>query len=123
VIETRSAALSRNRIPLATLAEHGAFRGDAASAFASLPEPPEQACVVTGLLPGPVGGALSRSAWHGVRRHQLPDVIGHHEAIGAAALAVAVAEVATGAAAEALVVTAEQDTVYVSRIQRYEAEA
>ena len=37
------------------------------------------------------------------------------------ALAVAVAEVASGAAEQALVLTADVDTVYLTRLGRYEA--
>ena len=120
LLETRSAARSRGHLPLATLADHRACRGDPTLAFRSLPAPPANALVVTGLLPSPVAGALARSAWHAVRQHRLPDVVGHHEAMGAAALAVAVGEVARGGSLEVLVVTAELDTVYLTRVERAE---
>ena len=53
----------------------------------------------------------------------VPPLLGYHEAMGAVALAIAVAEVSAGNADEVLVVTAEVDTVYLTRLVRYEAQA
>jgi len=46
--------------------------------------------------------------------------LGQHEAIGATALAVAVAEVASGGVEQALVITADVNLVYLTRLCRYE---
>lgn len=121
VIETLAAALARSHTPLAVLAEHGASGGDPALAFARLPEPPARACVVSGLLPGAVAGALARSRWQGVTLEPLVESLGYHEALGASALATAAAHIASGAVDQALVVTANLDTLYLSRLVRYEA--
>ena len=121
VLEELPTALARGRVPLAVVAEHQALRGASGRAFAALPAPPSKACIVTGFLPSAVAGLLRGSSWGGVRLFSLPAILGQHEAIGATALAVAVAEVASGGAEQALVVTADVDTVYVTRLCRYEA--
>lgn len=121
VVETLQAALARGHSPRAVLAEHRALRGDASEALTELRAPAARACVITGLLPSAVAGALARSAWRDVAIESLPATLGYHEAIGAAALATAVARLAEGAADEALVVTASVNVVYLSRLQRYEA--
>jgi hypothetical protein len=66
---------------------------------------------------------LEGSSWRSVRLCSLPATLGQHEAIGAAALAVAVAEIASGGAEQALVITADVETVYLTRLGRYEARA
>jgi 3-oxoacyl-[acyl-carrier-protein] synthase II len=121
VLEELPAALARGRQPLAVVAEHRATRGAAEQAFAGLPPPPPAACIVTGFLPSAIAGVLARSAWADVRLCSLPATLGQHEAIGATALSVAVSEVASGAAEQALVVTADVDTLYLTRLCRYEA--
>jgi 3-oxoacyl-[acyl-carrier-protein] synthase II len=123
VLEELSTALARGRVPLAVVAEHRAVRAAPERVFAALPTPPRTACIVAGFLPSPVAGLLARSAWADVRLHSLPEVLGQHEAIGAAALAVAVAEVSSGSVEQALVLTADVDTVYLTRLCRYEARA
>ena len=123
VLEELTVALSRGRVPLAVVAEHHALRADAERAFASLPPPPSSSCIVTGFLPSPLVGVLNRSPWRAVRLCSLPAIVGQHEAIGATALAVAVAEVAAGGVEQALVVTADVDTVYLTRLCRYQAQA
>jgi hypothetical protein len=101
------------------VALHRALRGDAARALADLnaPVPGGAACVVTGPLPSPVAGALARSAWQHVAVHSLASRVGYHEALGAFALVVAAAEVAAGRVEQALVVTADVDTVYVTHLE------
>jgi len=123
VLEELPTALLRGRVPLAVVAEHHALRGDPGRVFAALPAPPSRACIVAGFLPSPTAGVLARSTWGEVRLHSLPATLGQHEAIGAAALAIAVAEVASGSVEEALVLTADLDTVYLTRLCRYEASA
>jgi 3-oxoacyl-[acyl-carrier-protein] synthase II len=123
VLEELSTALARGRVPLAVVAEHRAFRGAPERAFASLPAPPSSACIVAGFLPSPLAGVLARSPWRDVRLHSLPGALGQHEAIGAAALTVAVAEVASGRVEQALVLTADVDTVYLTRLCRHETRA
>ncbi|MEO7037253.1 MAG: beta-ketoacyl-[acyl-carrier-protein] synthase family protein [Polyangiaceae bacterium] len=120
VLETLPSAQRRGRVPLARLLEHGAWRGDATRAFSSLVAPPASAIVVTGRLPSAAAGALGRSAWRGVRTHALPSLLGFHEALGAVALSVAASEVASGRATQALVVTADVDTLYLTRLEGYE---
>ena len=120
VLEELPAALARGRVPLAVIAEHRAARAGAERAFAALPAPPSRASVVAGFLPSPVAGVLARSTWGKLRLCSLPATLGQHEAIGAAALVVAVAEVASGAVEQALVVTADVDTVYLTRLSRYQ---
>ena len=78
---------------------------------------------MAGFLPSAVAGVLARSSWGGVRLCSLPTTLGQHEAVGAAALAIAVSEVACGAVEQALVVTADVDTLYLTRLCRYEARA
>jgi 3-oxoacyl-[acyl-carrier-protein] synthase II len=121
VLETEEQAKLRGRLPLARLTEHRAVRGDPAPALLAQSAPPRTACVVTGFLPSAVAGALARSAWQGVRVYALPSLLGFHEALGAVALSVAAAEVFAGLVEQALVVTADVDTVYLSRLERYEA--
>jgi 3-oxoacyl-[acyl-carrier-protein] synthase II len=123
VLETARSAASRACVPLARLVEHRAHRGDAARIFSDLNAPSAAACIVSGRLPSPVLGALSRSAWQAVPVRSLPAEVGYHEALGALALAVAVAEVALGRVSEALVVTADVDTVYVTQLARWAGEA
>ena len=121
VLETLPAAQARGRAPLATLVAHRAVHGDPAREFAALPLPPARASLVTGFLPSAVAGALSRSPWRDVKTYCVPALIGYHEAIGAVALAVAVAEVASGRSEQALVVTADVDRVYLTLLARFEA--
>ena len=121
VLEPLPAALARGHVPLAVVAEHTALRGDPAHAFAALAPPAARACLLTGFLPSAVAGRLARSSWQGVTAHVVPHLLGYHEAIGAAALAIAVAQLGAGNADEALIVTAEVDTVYLTRLVRYEA--
>jgi len=121
VLEELSSALSRGCSPRAIVAEHRALRGVPERAFAALPDPPRRACIVAGFLPSAIAGALQRSRWADVRLVSLPAVLGQHEAIGATALAVATSEIAAGAAEQALVVTADVDTLYLTRLCRYEA--
>jgi 3-oxoacyl-[acyl-carrier-protein] synthase II len=121
VLEAARAADARGCVALARVTEHRAVRGDAVRAFAGLSAPvvASEACVVTGRLPSAVAGALTRSAWHAVPSHDLSTRVGYHEALGAFALAVAAAEVASGRTAQALVVTADLDTVYVTELARH----
>jgi len=121
VLEPLHTALSRGQLPRAVVAEHRALRGAPERAFAALPHPPPKACIVAGFLPSPIAGSLGRSPWADVRLVSLPAVLGQHEAIGATALAVAASEVASGAVEQALVVTADVDTLYLTRLCRYEA--
>jgi len=121
VLEELSGALARGRVPLAVVCEHQALRGAPERAFAALPKPPEQACIVAGFLPSAMAGVLARSSWAQVPLHSLPATLGQHEALGAAALSIAVAELARGAVEQALVITADVDTVYMTRLCRYEA--
>jgi len=121
LLETAAAARARGHVPLARVLEHRSVRGDLAAALAALPKPPSAAFVVCGRLPGAVSGALLRSPWQDVPRHGLPERIGYHEAIGAAALAVAVAGLAAGTAELALVITAEVEVVYLTCLARPEA--
>ncbi|HKO47465.1 MAG TPA: beta-ketoacyl-[acyl-carrier-protein] synthase family protein [Polyangiaceae bacterium] len=123
VLEELPAALARGHTPLAVVAEHHALRGAPLSVFAALPAPPSQACIVAGFLPPSLAGVLEGSKWRDVRLFSLPATLGQHEAIGATALAVAVGEVASGAAEQALVITADLNTVYLTRLCRYEARA
>jgi 3-oxoacyl-[acyl-carrier-protein] synthase II len=122
VLETARAAEARGQVPLARVTLHRALRGDASRTFAELGAPPSlaEACIVSGRLSSPVAGALARSAWHAVKVHELPARGGYHEAIGALGLAVAAAEVASGRAQQALVITTDVDTVYVTRLERAE---
>ena len=122
VIEELSRALARGRVPSAMVAEHHALRIAPERAFAALPVPPSRACIVAGFLASKVAGLLARSPWRDVRLVSLPPTLGHHEAIGAAALSVAVAEVASGAADQVLVLTADVNTVYLTRLCRPEAQ-
>ena len=119
-LEALPSALARGRVPLATVLEHRAWRGDAAAAFLALPPAPARASVITGSLPSPAAGALERSTWANVRRTGLSLVLGQHEALGAAALAIAVAEIAADVAEQVLVVTADVDAVYLTHLARYE---
>jgi len=123
VLEELPATLARGGVPLAVVAEHHALRAAPEQAFAALPPPPSRACIVAGFLPSALAGVLERSAWGKVPLSSLPTTLGQHEAIGATALAVAVAEVASGAAEQALIVTGDVDTVYLTRLCRYEARA
>ncbi|HEY0463155.1 MAG TPA: beta-ketoacyl synthase N-terminal-like domain-containing protein, partial [Polyangiaceae bacterium] len=123
LLEELPTALSHGRVPLAVVAEHRAVRGALGRAFSTLPAPPSRACIIVGFLPPAVAGELARSTWSEVRLHSLPATLGQHEAIGAAALAVAVGEVASGLVEQALVVTADVDTIYLTRLCRYEARA
>jgi hypothetical protein len=50
--------------------------------------------------------------------HALPARAGYHEALGALGLAVAAAEVAAGRVEQALVVTTDVDTVYITLLER-----
>ena len=120
VLESLPNAERRGRTPLARVTEHRAWRGDATRAFAALGAPPSGACVVMGRLPSAISGALARSAWHEVRTHALAPVLGFHEAIGAVALAVAAAEVGSGRATQAVVLSADVDRLYLTRLERYE---
>ncbi len=120
VLETLSAARSRGRAPLARVTERRTLRGDPGPALSALGAPPASACLITGFLPAAVAGALARSAWADVRTHVIPALLGFHEAIGAVALSIAVSEVASGRAQQALVVTAEVDTLYLTRLEAYE---
>jgi len=121
VLEELPAALSRGHVPLAVVAEHRALRAGVEQAFAALAAPPSRACVVAGLLPPNFAGLLARSRWGKAPVFSVLETLGQHEAIGAAALVVAVAEVASGGVEQALVVTADVDTVYLTRLCRYEA--
>ena len=123
VLESLPDVLARGHTPLAMVAQHDALRGDPERAFAALAPPVARACLITGFLPSPVAGRLARSAWQGVAARVVPLLLGYHEAMGAVALAIAVAEVSAGNADEVLVVTAEVDTVYLTRLVRYEAQA
>jgi 3-oxoacyl-[acyl-carrier-protein] synthase II len=120
LLEGLPEALARGQLPLAVVREHRAWRGDPTPEFAALSAPPTLACVVVGSLTSAVRGALARSAWRAAAVHELPEKIGYHEALGATALAVGVAELATGRAEQVLVVTSDVDTVYLTRLERYE---
>ena len=120
LLEPLSEARARGRQPLCVVAEHQVIHGDPARELALLVAPSARACVVTGFLPAAVAGALARSAWGDVVPHCLPTVLGYHEALGAAALVVAAASIAAGEAEQALVVTADVDTVYLTRLLRAE---
>ena len=120
MLESARAAASRGRSALARIALHRAVRGDAQRAFAELEPPRGKACIVSGRLPSPVAGALARSSWHGTPVHELLAQVGYHEAVGALALAAAAAELAAGSVEQVLVVTADLDTVYVTRLERPE---
>jgi 3-oxoacyl-[acyl-carrier-protein] synthase II len=119
VLEALSDARRRGRVPLAVLSEHRAMRGDPAPALLALSAPPASACVVTSFLPSAAAGALARSAWREAPVHALPSALGFHEALGAVALSVAAAVVAAGRVEQALVVTADVDTLYLTRLTRY----
>lgn len=121
LLEALSAARARGHVPLATVLEHQALRGDPSRALLALAAPPAAALVVTGALPAAVAGALARSPWRDSATFGLPALVGQHEAMGALALAVAVAELASGRALQALVVSAQLDVVYLTRLARYEA--
>ncbi len=121
LLEASSAARARGRVPLARLLEQRALRGDPSRELALLAAPPPAALVITGGLPSAVAGALARSAWGDTPTHGLPARVGQHEAMGALALAVAVAALAAGHAELCLVVTAQVDVVYLTRLARYEA--
>ncbi|HYP97730.1 MAG TPA: beta-ketoacyl-[acyl-carrier-protein] synthase family protein [Polyangiaceae bacterium] len=121
VLEELPNALARGRTPLAVVVEHRASRGGPERAFAALPPPPPKACIVAGYLPSSFAGALARSTWSAVPVVSLPVMLGQHEAIGAAGLAAAVAELASGASHQILVITADVDTLYVTHLRRYEA--
>ncbi|MEP7052340.1 MAG: beta-ketoacyl-[acyl-carrier-protein] synthase family protein [Pseudomonadota bacterium] len=123
MLESELSAQRRGRTPLVRVLEHTVWRGDATRAFAGLGAPPGSACVVTTRLPAAIAGALGRSAWQGVRTHALADTLGFHEALGAVALSVAVGEVAAGRADQALAVSADVDTLYVTRLERYQERA
>jgi 3-oxoacyl-[acyl-carrier-protein] synthase II len=118
VLETARTAGRRARAPLARLVEHRAERGTAARAFAELVAPAARACVVSARLPASVAGALARSTWGAVPVHNLATRLGYHEAMGALALAVAAAELAARRVEQALVVSADLDTVYLTRLER-----
>ena len=120
VLEALPNAQGRGRAPLALLTAHRALRGDPAHALLELGAPAPGACIVTGLLPSAVAGALARSAWRAVRSYALPSVLGFHEAIGAVALSVAASLVASGRVEQVLVVTADLDTTYLTRLDRYQ---
>jgi 3-oxoacyl-[acyl-carrier-protein] synthase II len=119
LLEALPVALRRGRAPLAIVSDHRSFHVDSSAEFAALPAPTHEACVLTGFLPPSVAGLLSRSAWGDVRRFDLPEQLGFHEAIGAAALSLAAAELAAGGAEQALVVSSDRDTVYLTRLERY----
>jgi len=123
VLEELPAALARGRVPIAVVLEHRASRGGGESLLAELPPPPRAARIVTGFLPSAVAGARSRSAWRQVPVVSLPNRLGQHEAIGAVALAAAVAELGTGAIEQVLVLSADVDVLYLTRLGRYEAHA
>ena len=123
VLEAEPSAVARGRVPLARVSEHRAWRGNAPRAFAALAAPSASACIVTGRLPAAVAGALARSAWQNVPTHALASVLGFHEALGAVALCVAAAEVASGRVAQALVLNADVDTLSVTRLERYQERA
>jgi len=120
LIEDLPAALARGSVPLASIAEHHALRGAPGPVFAALPPPPGRACIVAGFLPLALASVLAKSPWRDVRLYSLPVTLGQHEAIGATALAVAVAEVASGGVEQALVITADVNLVYLTRLCRYE---
>ncbi len=121
LLEALATAQARGHVPLARVLAHQALRGDSASVLSALAAPPAAALVVTGALPAAVAGALARSAWRDTATHDLAARVGQHEAIGALALAVAVAELASGRAEQALVVSAQADVVYLTHLARYEA--
>jgi 3-oxoacyl-[acyl-carrier-protein] synthase II len=123
VLEELNTALARGRVPLALVAEHHALRGDTEAVFAALPTPPSKACIVAGFLPSSTASVLARSKWSDVPMYSLPEALGQHEAIGAAALTVAVAQVASAGVEQALVLTADVNTVYLTRLCRHEARA
>jgi 3-oxoacyl-[acyl-carrier-protein] synthase II len=123
VLEALPGALERGHLPLAIVAEQRSIPGVAAAEFAALAPPPDAACVVTGCLPPSVLAGLAGSTWRGAKRFDLLERLGFHEAIGAVALAVAVAEVAAGGAEQALVVNADLDRVYITRLERYRGSA
>ena len=123
VLESEASAERRGRAPLARVLEHSAWRGDATRAFAALGAPPGSACIVIARLPSAIAGALARSAWQSVRTHAMSATLGFHEALGAVALSVAAAEVASGRAEQALVLSADVDTLYVTRLERYQVPA
>jgi len=119
LLEAEATAGARGHVPLARIVLHRAVRGDATRAFAELGAPtlPSEACVVRGRLPSPVAGALTRSAWGAVTSYDLPARAGYHEALGAFGLSFAAAQIAAGRAAQALLVTADVDTVYITLLE------
>jgi 3-oxoacyl-[acyl-carrier-protein] synthase II len=118
LLESARAAEERGHTPLAVVRSHRAVRGDPERAFAELGAPSARACVVTPRLPAPVAGALARSSWRDVPVQNLFPNIGYHEALGAHALVVAVARLAAAEVDEALVVSADLDTVYLTELAR-----
>jgi 3-oxoacyl-[acyl-carrier-protein] synthase II len=86
------------------------------------PNDPKRAAVVTGVLPDDAFAALAASPWGGAARHSALDVSGHHEAVGAIALSLAVSLVAAGEADEALAVNGRGGT-WVTRFAREEPTA
>jgi 3-oxoacyl-[acyl-carrier-protein] synthase II len=119
LLEDEATASARGHTPLARIVLHRALRGDAARAFEELgaPAAPSEACVIRGRLPSPIAGALARSAWGRVMAFELPARAGYHEALGAFGLSFAAAQIASGGAAQALLVTADVDTVYITRLE------
>ncbi|HEY4102941.1 MAG TPA: beta-ketoacyl-[acyl-carrier-protein] synthase family protein, partial [Polyangiaceae bacterium] len=118
LLESADAADARGHTPLAVVRSHRAKRGAAERVFVELAAPGARACIVTPRLPAPVAGALARSAWRNVSVQSLFPNVGYHEALGAHALAVAALRLATGEVDEALVVSADLDTAYLTELSR-----
>jgi 3-oxoacyl-[acyl-carrier-protein] synthase II len=119
LLEPEATARARGQVPLARIVLHRALRGEAARALGELGAPavPSEACVIRGRLPSAVAGALACSSWGGVTAFDLPARAGYHEALGAFGLAFAAAQIAAGRARQALLITADVDTVYLTRLE------
>jgi 3-oxoacyl-[acyl-carrier-protein] synthase II len=86
------------------------------------PKDPARAAVVTGALADDDLAALGASAWGDAVRRSAFEVSGHHEAVGALALSLAVSLIVSGDVDEALAVNGRGGT-WVTRFARWEQPA
>jgi len=114
VLEDEGVARARGATPLARLLTHFALRGEFDAGLSRLGAPLAESLLITTPLPVEVEAALARSAWSGVPRRDVSSKIGFHEAIGATALACAVAQIAAEKCRLALVVTSDRGLLYLS---------
>jgi 3-oxoacyl-[acyl-carrier-protein] synthase II len=103
LLEDEACAARRGATPLCRIEHFASGRDGFARAAARLPAPREPALVILARRDEAAEGALSETAWRGVPIAEVAGRAGHHEGLGAFAVAAATGAIAEGRAGHVLV--------------------